>query len=101
MALSIIILAAGQGTRMMSNRPKVLHNLAGKPMLQHVVDTSKSLNPEQIFVVVGYKSELVEDVMSGQLLHFIKQKDLLGTQGLGTEVVLPTRRRDHNISRRT
>ena len=79
MALSIIILAAGQGTRMMSNRPKVLHNLAGKPMLQHVVDTSKSLNPEQIFVVVGYKSELVEDVMSGQLLHFIKQKDLLGT----------------------
>jgi len=79
MALSIIILAAGQGTRMMSNRPKVLHYLAGKPMLQHVVDTSKALNPDQIIVVVGHKSELVRDVMSGQSLNFIEQKELLGT----------------------
>jgi len=79
MALSIIILAAGQGTRMMSNRPKVLHYLAGKPMLQHVVDTSKALSPDQIIVVVGHKSELVRDVMSGQSLNFIEQKELLGT----------------------
>ena len=73
MALSIISLAAGQGTRMMSNRPKVLHYLAGKPMLQHVVDTSKALSPDQIIVVVGHKSELVRDVMSGQSLNFIEQ----------------------------
>ena len=79
MALSIIILAAGRGTRMMSNWPKVLHHLAGKPMLQHVVDTSKTLNPEQIIVVVGHKSELVKEVMSGQSLNFIEQKELLGT----------------------
>lgn len=79
MALSIIILAAGQGTRMMSNRPKVLHLLAGKAMLQHVVDTSKALRPQQIFVVIGHQSELVKEVMSGQSLHFIKQKELLGT----------------------
>jgi bifunctional UDP-N-acetylglucosamine pyrophosphorylase/glucosamine-1-phosphate N-acetyltransferase len=79
MALSIIILAAGQGTRMMSNRPKVLHHLAGKPMLQHVVDTSKALDPEQIIVVVGHKSELVKEVISAQSVHFIEQKELLGT----------------------
>lgn len=79
MALTIIILAAGQGTRMKSNRPKVLHYLAGKPMLQHVVDTSKKLNPDQIIVVVGHKAELVKEVMKGQSLHFIEQKELLGT----------------------
>jgi len=79
MALSIIILAAGQGTRMMSNRPKVLHHLAGKPMIQHVVDTSKALIPEQIIVVVGHKSELVKEVMSDESVHFIEQKELLGT----------------------
>jgi bifunctional UDP-N-acetylglucosamine pyrophosphorylase/glucosamine-1-phosphate N-acetyltransferase len=79
MALSIIILAAGQGTRMKSNRPKVLHHLAGKPMLQHVVDTSRALDPDQIIVVVGHKAELVKEVMSGQSLTFIEQKQLLGT----------------------
>jgi bifunctional UDP-N-acetylglucosamine pyrophosphorylase/glucosamine-1-phosphate N-acetyltransferase len=79
MALSIIILAAGQGTRMKSNRPKVLHHLAGKAMLQHVVDTSRALNPEQIIVVVGHKAELVKEVMSGQSLSFVEQKELLGT----------------------
>jgi bifunctional UDP-N-acetylglucosamine pyrophosphorylase/glucosamine-1-phosphate N-acetyltransferase len=79
MALSIIILAAGQGTRMKSDRPKVLHHLAGKPMLQHVVDTSKALEPDQIIVVVGHKAELVKEVMSGQSLNFIEQTKLLGT----------------------
>ena len=79
MALSIIILAAGQGTRMKSNRPKVLHHLAGKAMLQHVVDTSRTLDPDQIIVVVGHKAELVKEVMAGQSLTFIEQKQLLGT----------------------
>ena len=79
MALSIIILAAGQGTRMKSNRPKVLHHLAGKPMLQHVVDTSRVLDPDQIIVVVGHKADLVKEVMSGQALTFIEQNQLLGT----------------------
>lgn len=79
MALSIIILAAGQGTRMKSNRPKVVHHLAGKPMLQHVVDTSRTLDPDQIIVVIGHKAELVKEVMAGQSLNFIEQKELLGT----------------------
>ena len=79
MALSIIILAAGQGTRMKSDRPKVIHHLAGKPMLQHVVDTSKALEPDQIIVVIGHKAESVKASMVGQSLKFIEQKEQLGT----------------------
>lgn len=79
MALSIIILAAGQGTRMKSTRPKVLQPLAGKPMLQHVVNTSKALQPDQIIVVVGHKASIVKAEMKGQPLAFIEQSEQLGT----------------------
>lgn len=79
MALSIIILAAGQGTRMKSDRPKVIHHLAGKPMLQHVIDTSKALDPDQIIVVIGHKAEIVKQAMAGQSLEFLEQKQQLGT----------------------
>ena len=79
MALSIIILAAGQGTRMKSDRPKVIHHLAGKPMLQHVVDTSKAIEPDQIIVVIGHKAEIVKEAMSGQSIEFVEQKEQLGT----------------------
>ncbi|HEY5740176.1 MAG TPA: NTP transferase domain-containing protein, partial [Gammaproteobacteria bacterium] len=50
MSLSVVILAAGQGTRMKSSRPKVLHALAGKPLLQHVVDAGRALQPAQTLV---------------------------------------------------
>ena len=79
MPLSIVILAAGKGSRMKSNKPKVIHEMAGKPMLQHVVDTSLLLNPEQIIVVIGHESEQVIDVMQGQSLIFIEQTEQLGT----------------------
>lgn len=79
MSLSIVILAAGQGSRMKSNKPKVLHEVAGKPMLQHVVDTSRLLDPEQIIVVIGHESEQVIDAMQGQGLVFVEQKEQLGT----------------------
>lgn len=79
MALSIIILAAGQGARMKSARPKVLHCLAGKPILQHVVDTSKGLAPDQVIVVVGHKANVVREVMKDQSLIFIEQAQQLGT----------------------
>lgn len=79
MPLSIVILAAGQGTRMKSARPKVLHELAGKPLLQHVVDSSRALEPEQIIVVVGHGAEQVQTAMQGQGLYFVGQREQLGT----------------------
>ncbi|MDH5355769.1 MAG: bifunctional UDP-N-acetylglucosamine diphosphorylase/glucosamine-1-phosphate N-acetyltransferase GlmU [Gammaproteobacteria bacterium] len=79
MPLSIIILAAGQGTRMKSSRPKVLHHLAGKPLLQHVVDASHRLNPDQIIVVIGHHADQVREQMVGQKLDFIIQHEQQGT----------------------
>lgn len=79
MALSIIILAAGQGTRMKSSRPKVLHRLAGKTLLQHVVDSANALEPEQIILVIGHQAEQVRQAMQGQELSFVEQHEQLGT----------------------
>ncbi len=79
MSLSIVILAAGQGKRMQSNRVKVIHQVAGKPMLQHVVDTCKAIDPEQIIVVVGHQSSQVREVMEGQGLSFVEQSEQKGT----------------------
>jgi bifunctional UDP-N-acetylglucosamine pyrophosphorylase / glucosamine-1-phosphate N-acetyltransferase len=79
MPLSIVILAAGQGTRMKSDRPKVLHLLAGKPMVQHVIDASLSLNPEQLVMVVGHKAEQIESQLAGQSLSYVYQTEQLGT----------------------
>ena len=79
MPLSIVILAAGQGTRMKSSRPKVVHPVAGRPMLQHVVDTSRLLDPDQVIVVIGHASEQIREVMQGQDLIFVEQAQQLGT----------------------
>jgi len=79
MPLSIIILAAGQGTRMKSARPKVVHPVAGRPMLQHVVDTSLSLKPEQVIVVVGHQSEQVREFINSEGLVYVEQTQQLGT----------------------
>ena len=62
MTLSIVILAAGKGTRMNSQLPKVLQPLAGKPILQYVLDTTHSLQPDNISIVAGHKSEMLKAV---------------------------------------
>jgi len=59
--LAICILAAGKGTRMNSDLPKVLHSLNNMPLIHHVINTSKSLRPDKIIPVIGYKKELVEE----------------------------------------
>ena len=59
MSLDIVILAAGQGTRMRSALPKVLHPIAGQSMLAHVLQTARSLKPASIQVVIGHGAELV------------------------------------------
>jgi len=73
-----IILAAGKGTRMKSDLPKVLHKVAGISMLEHVFRSVNAINPEKTVTVVGHKAELVEQVLAGQT-DFVRQTEQLGT----------------------
>lgn len=79
MKLGIVILAAGQGTRMKSSLPKVLHPLAGRPLLSHVLDTAHSLQAERIVVVYGHGGELVKDTIDQPDLLWVEQSEQLGT----------------------
>ena len=77
--LNIVILAAGQGTRMKSSLPKVLHPLAGVPLVQHVINTSKKLNPEVINVVYGHGAEQVQQQINDPNINWVLQAEQLGT----------------------
>jgi bifunctional UDP-N-acetylglucosamine pyrophosphorylase/glucosamine-1-phosphate N-acetyltransferase len=79
MSLDIVILAAGQGTRMRSSIPKVLHPVAGKSMLGHVLDTARTLRPDSIQVVIGHGAELVRERLQAEDLTFVMQNEQLGT----------------------
>jgi bifunctional UDP-N-acetylglucosamine pyrophosphorylase/glucosamine-1-phosphate N-acetyltransferase len=79
MKLSIVVLAAGQGKRMKSDLPKVLQPLAGKPLLQHVVDCARSLGVADVHVVYGHGGERVRAAFDGQQLHWALQAEQLGT----------------------
>ncbi|WP_294952832.1 bifunctional UDP-N-acetylglucosamine diphosphorylase/glucosamine-1-phosphate N-acetyltransferase GlmU [uncultured Gilliamella sp.] len=77
--LSAIILAAGKGTRMYSNLPKVLHTIGAKPMLQHVIDTVQQLNINHINIVYGHGKKQLEDALQKQDLQLVYQAEQLGT----------------------
>ena len=62
--LAVVILAAGQGTRMKSQLPKMLHEVAGRPLLEHVINAAKALGPEQIVVVTGHGADQIENHFS-------------------------------------
>ncbi|WAG79072.1 bifunctional UDP-N-acetylglucosamine diphosphorylase/glucosamine-1-phosphate N-acetyltransferase GlmU [Metapseudomonas furukawaii] len=79
MSLDIVILAAGQGTRMRSALPKVLHPVAGKAMLGHVIDTARQLEPQGIHVVIGHGAETVRERLAADDLGFVVQAQQLGT----------------------
>lgn len=79
MSLDVVILAAGQGTRMQSALPKVLHPVAHKPMLRHVIDAARALEPTAIQVVIGHAAEQVEQEMAATDLGFVLQDKQLGT----------------------
>ncbi|WP_439503120.1 bifunctional UDP-N-acetylglucosamine diphosphorylase/glucosamine-1-phosphate N-acetyltransferase GlmU [Methylophaga sp.] len=79
MSLAIIILAAGKGTRMKSAKPKVMHTLAGKPMLQHVIDTAKQLSPSQLAVVCGNGADEVVPFLQNQQIDVVMQHEQKGT----------------------
>ncbi len=77
--LEIVILAAGKGTRMRSDLPKVLHRLAGKPLLGHVVDTAHALGAAQVCVVYGFGGEAVPQALADERLTFVLQAEQQGT----------------------
>lgn len=79
MNLEVIILAAGQGTRMKSSLPKVLHKVAGRPLLEHVVCAARELDPQAIHVVVGHGAEQVKSALAPYSLHWVLQAEQLGT----------------------
>ena len=88
--LGVVILAAGQGTRMRSPLPKVLHEAAGKPLLAHVLDAVAPLEPTQTVVIVGHEAEQVEARFAAYLVHdhpltFVRQDF---SQGYGTGLAL-------------
>ena len=88
MSLSIIILAAGQGTRMYSGLPKVLHKLAGKSLLEHVHHTVSMMKTRGIHVVYGYGGDQVKDQLSHLSVDWIEQEEQLGT-GHAVKQALP------------
>lgn len=79
MSLEIVVLAAGRGTRMRSARPKVLHTLAGEPMLAHVLATARSLKPKALHVVVGHGGDQVRAALAADDIHWVEQTEQLGT----------------------
>ncbi|MDF1683870.1 MAG: bifunctional UDP-N-acetylglucosamine diphosphorylase/glucosamine-1-phosphate N-acetyltransferase GlmU [Legionellaceae bacterium] len=79
MSLHLVILAAGNGTRMRSSTPKVLHKLAGKSMLERVLDTAEALEPDGIHVIIGYEGERIKRAFSDRPVNWVWQKKQLGT----------------------
>jgi bifunctional UDP-N-acetylglucosamine pyrophosphorylase/glucosamine-1-phosphate N-acetyltransferase len=77
--LNVVILAAGKGTRMFSDLPKVLHPIAGMPMLAHVVDTARQLNPAKLCVVYGFGGDAVPRTITGDDITWVLQEEQKGT----------------------
>lgn len=78
-AMSVVILAAGKGTRMYSERPKVLHTLAGKPMVQHVIDAANGVGANRVHLVYGHGGELLQSALTDASLNWVLQAEQLGT----------------------
>jgi len=77
--MNIVILAAGMGKRMHSALPKVLHPLAGKPLLSHVIDTARTLSPTRLVVVIGHGGDAVRAAVGAPDVQFALQEQQLGT----------------------
>lgn len=88
MSTTVIILAAGKGTRMRSSLPKVLQPLAGRPLLDHVIDTAKKLNADNIITIYGHGGEQVQAAFTAQKIKWVEQSEQLGT-GHAVQMTLP------------
>ena len=100
MSLSVVILAAGKGTRMRSSLPKVLHAIADKPMVSHVIDSARQLGAVNIYVVYGFGGEVLKATLTsenfGDDLTFIEQKEQLGT-GHAVDQASPYLKEDEDV----
>lgn len=94
--LSVAILAAGKGTRMYSDLPKVLHPLAGKPMVQHVIDTASKLGAKQVHLVYGHGGDLLKKTLANQPINWVLQAEQLGT-GHAMQQTAPYFSDDENV----
>ncbi|MCT8607789.1 bifunctional UDP-N-acetylglucosamine diphosphorylase/glucosamine-1-phosphate N-acetyltransferase GlmU [Glaesserella parasuis] len=94
--LSVVILAAGKGTRMYSDLPKVLHPIAGKPMVKHVIDTAKQLSAKQIHLIYGHGGDLLQQRLSVEPVNWVLQAEQLGT-GHAMQQAAPFFADDENI----
>lgn len=94
--LSVVILAAGKGTRMYSDLPKVLHTVAGKPMVKHVIDTAKQIDAKQIHLIYGHGGELLQQRLSSEPVNWVLQAEQLGT-GHAMQQAAPFFADDENI----
>lgn len=88
MALQVVILAAGKGTRMRSSLPKVMQPLAGRPLLSHVIAAARALGAERPIVVYGHGGDMVQQAFAGQALDWVLQAEQKGT-GHAVQVALP------------
>ncbi len=79
MKFSAVILAAGKGTRMYSNKPKVLHTLAGKPMVKHVIDTCTGLGAQNVHLVYGHGGDQMKTTLAEESVNWVLQAEQLGT----------------------
>lgn len=79
MSVAAIVLAAGKGTRMTADLPKVLHEVGGRPMVSFVIDAIRPLAGDRVYVVVGYKADEVKRACSDARVHFVMQEEQLGT----------------------
>ena len=77
--LITVIMAAGKGTRMGSELPKVLHPLAGRPMIRHVLQTAQELNSRRIIIIIGHGAELIREELAEYPVEFVNQDKQLGT----------------------
>ena len=94
--LDILVLAAGKGTRMRSDLPKVLHPVGGKALVQHVVDTARQVGSERILIITGHGAEKVEEKMAAPDVSFILQAQQLGT-GHAVQQALPQLRDEATV----
>ena len=93
MSTSVIILAAGKGTRMRSSLPKVLQPLAGRPLLGHVIETAKKLQADNIITIYGHGGNLVQNEFAHEHVQWVEQAEQLGT-GHAVKVTLPVLPKD-------